>query len=524
MEYDVVIVGGGPVGMALALDLGLRGRSVAVVEKRPELSLIPKGQGLNQRSLEHFWRWGISEQLRAARGLPGDYGIGQVTIYDDLRSGVWDAMPGRELVQRYYFQKNARMPQYRTEQVIRDRIAGVPNVDTFIGWKAVGIGQDAASASVVIERGDERRTLSGTYLVGSDGGSSFVREHSDTERAGTDFGELVGLVVFTSREFSRLLEQFPKRTTYRVMTPRLQGYWMFFGRVDTEDQYFFHAPIAADSPDPERAAIDLISEAAGQEVSVGVEHIGFWDLRVSVAKEYRDGRVFLAGDAAHTHPPYGGFGLNNGLEDAVNLSWKLDAVLGGWAGDGLLDTYSPERGDVFRGVGEELIAGWIFDDREFLDTHAPGDDIEAFKEEFSEVSRGFGKRLSRFEPNYEGSAAVIGPEGGVNSAIGTHAVTARAGHHLAPGRLSTGRNVFEELGGGYTLFGFDADDASIAGIVEAAKELEVPLTVVRDAQQGDAVEYGARLILVRPDQFVAWAGDEAPEDAIGMWLRLVGRA
>lgn len=523
-QYDVVIVGGGPVGMGLALDLGLRGHTCAVIEKRPKLSLIPKGQGLSQRSFEHLWRWGIAEQVRQARALPRGYGIGQVTIYDNLKSGVWDALPGRELVQRYYFQKNERLPQYRTEEVLRRRVAELPNVDVYLGWTATEITQDDRSASVTMEQGSEQRTLTGRYLVGSDGGSSMVREQVDIKRAGSDFGELVALVVFSSAEFSALLEEFPKRTTYRVMTPSLQGYWMFFGRVDDENQFFFHAPVPADVADRDKAAVDLISQAAGVPVEVDVEHIGFWDLRVSVAEEYRSGRIFVAGDAAHTHPPYGGFGLNNGLEDAVNLAWKLDAVLSGWAGDALLDTYSPERGDVFRGVGEELIAGWILADREFLSTHRPGDDIGQFRKEFAEVSRGFGQRLSKFEPNYEGSTAVIGPAGGVNSALGTHTLTARPGHHLPPCPLTSGKDVFEELGAGFTLIGLGADDDAVAALVDSAAEFGVPLTVVRDDRDGDRAAYGAGLILVRPDQFVAWAGDTAPESCDEMWRRLLGRS
>lgn len=521
MQHDVIIVGGGPVGMALALDLGLRGRSCAVVEKRTELSLIPKGQGLSQRSFEHLWRWGIADEVRAARALPGEYGIGQVTIYDSVTSDVWDALPARELVQRYYFQANERLPQYRTEQVLRRRVAQLPNVHTYIGWSAVEVGEDDQSAYVVMERSGVRERLTGAYLIGCDGGHSLVRTQAKISCSGTDFGQVMALVVFRSQEFNALLERFPKRTTYRVMSPELDGYWMFFGRVDDDDQFFFHAPVRAGSADDD--ATEMIFRAAGRPFACEIEHVGLWDLRVEVANEYRAGRIFLAGDASHTHPPYGGFGLNNGLEDAVNLSWKLNAVLEGWGGDALLDTYTPERRDVFRGVGEGIIKGWIEADREFLRHHRSGSEIARFKQEFAEVARGFGKRLRLFEPNYEGSAAVAGPIDGVNSAFGSHELVARAGHHLPPGPLSSGRDVFEQLGPGFTLIALDGDDASVSAFQNSAWEVGVPLAVIRDDRGGGRDQYGSRLILVRPDQFVAWTGDAAPPEPTALLFRLSGR-
>src|SRR5205814_1701426 len=117
-RYQVVIVGGGPVGVALAVDLGLRGVSCALVERRTRLQQIPKGQNLTQRTLEHFYFWGIVEELRAARVMPPTYPIGNVTTYKTLLSPYWHARPGREQVRRYYFQDNERLPQYCTEAVL----------------------------------------------------------------------------------------------------------------------------------------------------------------------------------------------------------------------------------------------------------------------------------------------------------------------------------------------------------------------------------------------------------------------
>ena len=523
-RYDVVVVGGGPVGVGLALDLGQRGVSCVVVERRPALSNIPKGQGLSQRTMEHMARWGVAEELRAARTMPEDHPIGQVTVYRDLLDEHWHAPPGRELVQAYYAQANERLPQYRTEQVLRRRLADLPHVDALFGWTVTTVEQDAAGVRVVAEHDGAREVLEGSYVVGCDGGHSLVRQQADIAREGTDFGELVALVVFRSRQLHEALGRFPERSTYRVMHPDLKGYWMFFGRVDVGEEFFFHAPVppgtTADDLDP----VALLQRAAGFAFDdCRVEHVGFWDLRVQVALRYRAGRAFLAGDAAHTHPPYGGFGLNNGLEDAVNLGWKLAAVLQGWGGDALLESYTLERQPVFRDVGEDIIGGWIRDDRAVLERYRPEDDPEEFARQFEEVTKGFGRRLRDFEPHYEGSPVVAGPPGGVTSAHGSHVFAARAGHHLPPQPLSSGGTVFEALGDGFTLLALDAADADVAAFEREASSTGVPLTVVRDTCADGREEYAARLVLVRPDQFVAWVGDTAPDDVAGVLHRVTGR-
>jgi 2-polyprenyl-6-methoxyphenol hydroxylase-like FAD-dependent oxidoreductase len=522
-RYQVVIVGGGPVGVGLAVDLGVRGISCAVIERRTRLSGIPKGQGLSQRTMEHCWSWGVADQIRAARAMPTGHPIGQVTVYESLLGEFWHAPPARELVQAYYFQANERLPQYRTEEVLRRRLAELGTADTFVGWTATSVTQDADGARVVIEQDGGREEIEGEYVVGCDGGHSVVREQTDIERTGTDFEELVALVVFRSAELHEALKRFPDRSTYRVMHPDLEGYWMFFGRVDVGEGFFFHAPVPRGSRPDELDVTELLYRAAGFEFACEVDHVGFWDLRVQVATRYRAGRAFIAGDAAHTHPPYGGFGLNNGLEDAVNLGWKLAAVLDGWGGDALLESYSEERQPVFRGVGEDIIGGWIRDDRAFLEQYRPDRDREEFARGFEEQTKGFGRRLRDFEPNYEGSPVVVGPPGGETSAHGTHTFEARAGHHLPPQPLSSGRNVFEELGRGFTLVTLDAPDDAVEAFVAAAGARRVPLTVVNDTFADGREAYGTRLILVRPDQFVAWTGDVAPEDADAVLRRVTGR-
>lgn len=522
-RHQVVIVGGGPVGVGLAVGLGLRGVDCVVVEKRTRLSSIPKGQGLSQRTLEHFWTWGIADQLRAARTMTQGHPIGQVTAYESLMGAFWHAPPGREVVQPYYYQANERLPQYRTEEVLRRRMAELPGVSDRFGWAATAVQHDADGVRVEVEKDGVVEVLEADYVVGCDGGHSLVREQADIARSGTDFDQVMALVVFRSRELHEALTRFPERSTYRVVHPELKGYWMFFGRVDVGEEWFFHAPVPAGTDVATLDVEAMLHRAGGFDFACEVDHVGLWDLRVQVAQEYRRGRAFLAGDAAHTHPPYGGFGLNNGLEDAVNLGWKLAAALQGWGGDRLLDSYSLERRAIFRDIGEDMIAAGIERERDFLERHSPERDGDAFGPLFQELANGFGKQVRGFEPHYEGSPVVMGPPGGVTSAHGAHSFLARAGHHLAPQQLSCGRNVFEELGSGFALLALGADEPVVEAFAKAAGQLSVPLAVVRDATGAAAEAYGARLVLVRPDQYVVWAGDDGPDDVEALLRTVTGR-
>jgi 2-polyprenyl-6-methoxyphenol hydroxylase-like FAD-dependent oxidoreductase len=509
-SFQTVIVGGGPVGIALALSLSARGIRCALIEARPRMHRIPKGQNLTQRTLEHFYFWGIAERLRRAREMPEDAPIGEITAYGDLTSEYWHAPRGRELVRPFYFQDNDRLPQYRMEEVLREKLAQT-EVEARFGWQAVALRQNATSVEIdVTGPNGERETLRADHAVGCDGGSSMVREASGISRSGTDFDQLMALVVFRSRELHERLKRFPPRSTYRVMHPDFEGYWQFFGRIDVGEGFFFHAPVARDT---NRNNFDFrapLWRAAGFDFACEIDYGGFWQLRNAVAEHYREGRVFIAGDAAHTHPPYGGFGLNNGLEDAVNLGWKLAAKLQGWGGEPLLDSYSLERQPVFEDVAEDFIAARIREEAAFLARYNPARDKAEFERAWAERESDLGKRVHRYEPNYEGSPVVFGPPAANSSAHGDHSFVARAGHHLAPQPLSPGRNVFEELGPAFTLLAFDAGGEDVSRIEDAARARKVPLKVVRDSQEGGREAYGCKLILVRPDQFIAWCGDEMP--------------
>ena len=365
-------------------------------------------------------------------------------------------------------------------------------------------------------------TLEADFVVGCDGAHSLVRSQAGIERGGTDFDQIMVLAVFRSKDLHEALKRFPDRGTFNVLHPDAKGYWQFFGRVDVGESFFFHAPVPADTTKDNFDFLGLIRRVAGFPLKAEFDYVGFWDMRVSVAETYQAGRILIAGDAAHSHPPYGGFGLNNGLEDAKNLGWKLAAKLQGWGGDELVRSYSEERRPVFKETGEDFIAARIESDAKWLDRHNPDRDRAEFEEAWAARKARAGTSVMTYEPNYEGSPVIAGPPGGKSGAHGTHTFSARAGHHLAPQPLSSGKNVFEELGLGFTLLAFDADDAGVNAFEHAAATAKIPLNVVRDTFEGGREEYEKHMILVRPDQYVAWTDDAAPGDVAALLAKLTG--
>src|SRR5258708_31932601 len=153
-RHQVVIVGGGPVGVALAVELGQRDIDCALVERRREPQRIPKGQNLTQRSVEHFYFWGVADALRAARILPPSFPMSGIVVYRDLNNEYWSAPPLREIVNPYYFRENERLPQYQAEYVLRRRLTQFGNVEARFGWAAESISQDAAGVAVPIAEDD----------------------------------------------------------------------------------------------------------------------------------------------------------------------------------------------------------------------------------------------------------------------------------------------------------------------------------------------------------------------------------
>lgn len=501
MQTEVAIVGGGPVGLGLAIDLGQRGVTVDVLERTTALHSIPKGQNLTQRTMEHFRVWGVEDRIRAARKMPPGFPAVGVNAFGRLLSEFAYPWFRRSDMDRFYFATNERLPQYITERILRERIAELPTVTLRLGTEVESVSQQESECAVEFGGG----VITARYVVGCDGSRSVVRPTAGIGETRTDHDRRMVLLVFRSAQlFDLLHERFGEAAFFNVLDPDLDGYWRFLGTVDARESWFFHAPVdpAATAESLDWAA--LLHQSVGAQFEVELDYIGFWDLRVTIADTYRSGRILIAGDAAHSHPPYGGYGINTGFEDARNLAWKLAATIDGWAGPNLLDTYTTERRAVFASTAADFIEKFIENDRAFIAAHDPDRDRADFAAAWERRRAGSGWAVTEYAPHYAGSPLAVGGTG-VTSAVGQHEVAARPGHHLAP-VPGFGSNRLEQLGVGLSLV---TDEAGIgeAFAVDAAKR-GVPFCVV----EADMGGYETSAVLVRPDHFVSWVHDGAGYD------------
>jgi len=503
-KTQVAIIGGGPVGIGLALDLARQGIDVKVFERSRELHQIPKGQNLTQRSGELFRQWNISEQVRTASPIPRAFGNAGLVTYGKLLSEYHYDWFQRSKVGAFYFAENERLPQYLLEQVMRDRLADFPNASFETGCEVTGLDQNDDGVQITYLQDQTHQKLNAHYAVGCDGARSVVRESTGITQAINLQGPKMALLVFRSRELDQLLSHFGGKSIFNIMNPELNGFWQFLGRFDLEGGWFYHAPVADNANTDNTDFKNHLHQMVGKSFDLEFEHIGFWDLRISHATCYRNKRVFIAGDAAHSHPPYGGYGVNTGLEDACNLSWKLAAMLKGWGSDNLLNSYTTERHAVFDSVSRDFIERMIKDFKSFLGTYSPTKDKAAFEAAWEARANADDSDVTEFLPNYAGSTHVWGNTEDTSSAKGRHHTNALPGFHLPPPKTGAEDFWASHVKEGFTLLDLGGNKSRVAEFCAAAEKRGIPLNVLISDDKPVQESYGAQLILLRPDLYVAW--------------------
>jgi 2-polyprenyl-6-methoxyphenol hydroxylase-like FAD-dependent oxidoreductase len=511
---QVLISGGGPVGLAAAIELGQRGIACVVVEPRVTVSRArPRCKTINVRSMEHARRWGIAERIRAAAPLSAEWSrelvfATSLTGYTLSRfSGVF----GLTAEGDRFPELGQQAGQFYLEEVLREVVAELPSCELLLGSRVTGLEQDDRSVRVSVESDAGPRTIEAEYVLGCDGSRSAVRAAIGAQYTGSDAGLPNFGMVFRAPELWQHVSHGPA-VQYWIVNPFAPG---VMGPLDTTDLWWAGF-MGVDKDRGARDAETLLTLAIGQATPLEVLSTDPWVATMQLSDALRRDRVFLAGDAAHLNPPFGGHGLNTGIGDAVDIGWKLAAVLDGWGGPSLLDSYAAERRSIHAKVIEEALANMGVLPTELMNANIGvagpvGDEArtradvkiqETKRREFHAVDFVLGL-------GYEGSPIVSEGRTGTPSAT-----AARPGQRLPHTWLGDGESIFDALGSGMTLLAF-GDPAALAAAQQAAQSASdargVPLTTVALDAPGLAERYGAGFVLVRPDQHVAWCGDAVPE-------------
>jgi 2-polyprenyl-6-methoxyphenol hydroxylase-like FAD-dependent oxidoreductase len=525
IETQVLVVGAGPVGLALAIELGLRGIAVTLVEQRLRTGAQPRAKTTNVRSMQHMRRWGIADALRAAAPLPYDYPTDIVfatALFGRTLAVVENAFEGAKRRDPRFPEAAQWVPQYTVERILHERIARLPSVRMLSGTVLEDFSQSATGVSATVRdiETNTSRTVRAAYLVGADGARSRVRSIIGAKMEGDHaFLHNYNLILRIPELAKTPTAQ--RAIMYWIVNPESPG---VLSPLDGTDVWAFGillSPGVKEISDDE--AIARARAAIGRPVDIEIVERDIWAAHRLIADRYRDRRVFLAGDACHLHPPYGGYGMNLGIADGVDLGWKLGAVLAGWGGQALLASYEQERRTVHvRTVAEAIENYKTLSDhllKEDLDADTPkgeraraeiAADIRAAKtREFKTLGVVLGSR-------YQNSAIII--DDGSAAPAEHHANYQPSAHPgcLAPHAwLADGTSLYDHFGLGYTLLLLAEEGASLARDIQSAAEAAcVPLKLLDLRLEFLAELYAAPLALIRPDQYVAWRRASADATAL----------
>jgi 2-polyprenyl-6-methoxyphenol hydroxylase-like FAD-dependent oxidoreductase len=520
----VLVIGGGPVGLALAGDLGWRGIACTLVEQSDGSIYQPRMDLVGVRTMEFCRRWGIVPAVEGSP-YPRDYAqdniyLTSLTGYELGRErfpGIGQAPPPKESPQR-----RERCPQNMFDPILRAFAASQNNVALRYRTRLVSFTQNADLVTAVVENAETgaREEILARYIVGCDGARSLVRETLGIAMQGNPVLTYTTNVIFRCPQ---LLSLHDKGKAYRHIFIGPEGTWATIVAINGRDEWRFS--IIGGSEQRDYTTDDIkaaIRRAVGCDFEFEILSVLPWVRRELVAERYRGGRGFIAGDAVHVMSPTGGFGMNTGIQDVVDLSWKLAATIEGWGGEGLLDSYGIERQPIgTRNVTEasgnlrRMLS--VPPHPDLLDDTAQGAATRAkVGREFSETMRREWFTLgAHLGYRYENSP-VCWPDGTAAPPDDprVYVPTARPGHRAPHAFLADGRSTLDLFGRGFALIGFGAEAAEAAPLLEAAKKRNLPLTFTAIAEPHIAALYERKFVLVRPDGHVAWRDDRMPVDAL----------
>lgn len=528
MEIDtpVLIVGAGPIGLALAGDLGWRGIGCTLVERSDGRISQPKMDMVGVRSMEFARRWGIVEWIEQSP-YPRDYPQDNVYL-ETLRGHEFgrEVVPSKdaEQIPPQSPQKRERCPQDMFDPIMQRFAAQFECTTVSYGTELLGFVDscDRVEARVRDVGSGEERVIRCSYLVGTDGGSSGVRERLGIKMIGKPVLTYTTNVIFRCAELPQLHD---KGLAYRFIFIGPEGTWLTIVAINGKDRWRMSLVGSGEKQQVGEEEIHaLIRRAAGGPIDYEIESIMPWVRRELVAETFGRGRVLIAGDAAHLMSPTGGFGMNTGIGDAVDLGWKLAALVEGWGGPAMLASYTDERRPVaIRNVTESSINLDLMlkprktppPDAAFR-PGAEGDEArraygdwygEMMKREWYTIGVHLGYR-------YDASPIVVAdgtPAPPMETA--RYDQTSRPGARAPHAWMTDGRSTLDLFGRGFVLLRLgDAPDG--AGIIRAAQEASVPIEVVAIDEAAVLAAYeGYPLVLVRPDGHVAWRGEREPDDA-----------
>jgi 2-polyprenyl-6-methoxyphenol hydroxylase-like FAD-dependent oxidoreductase len=523
----VLIVGAGPIGLALAGDLGWRGIPCTLVEKTDGRIEHPKMDLIGVRTMEFCRRWGIADWVRDAP-YPGDYPqdyiwLTALTGYELGR----EKSPGRafEACPPESPQKRERVPQDMFDPIIKRFATSFPSLTLHHNTELTGFEEkpDRVVATVRDTLSGATREIEADYMIGTDGGASLVRERLGITMSGHPALTYTTNVIFRCPDFVSLHD---KGRAYRFIFIGPEGTWLTIVAINGGDRFRMSIVGTPDkvthSEDDIRAAL---KRAMGKDFDYEILSVMRWIRKELVADSYGTDRIFLAGDSVHLTSPTGALGMNTGMQDAVDLGWKLDAVIRGWGGQGLLKTYEIERKPVaVRNIKastenlERMLAPRT--------THKPPPEVfqpgpkgdaarKAYGDWYTELmSHEWYMNGYHLGYRYDDSP-IVWPDGTPAPPLEgkTYTQIARPGARAPHVWLPDGRSTLDLYGRGFVLLRLGADAPLGETLVRSAAAAAVPLEVVQIDTPEVLKAYQRRLVLVRPDGHVAWRADTEPADA-----------